>query len=145
MRLVGRVAWAGAAAGVGDLLLAVVLYRVPLVRILQSIAAGLLGRAAFEGGAATAALGLLLHFFIATTAAALYAVASARLPQLARWWAASGLLYGCGVYLFMKYVVLPLSAVTRLTPFDPRALAGHALLVGLPIALIVGSKRAGRA
>jgi hypothetical protein len=35
----------------------------------------------------------------------------------------------------MKYVVLPSSAVPRLTPFDPWAMAGHALLVGLPIAL----------
>jgi len=46
-----------------------------------------------------------------------------------------GLAYGIAVYLFMKYVVLPLSAVTRLTPFDPAAMIGHALLVGLPIAL----------
>ncbi len=142
---VDRVLWAGAAAGTGDLLLALVLYRVPLGRILQSIAAGLLGRAAFDGGIATAVLGLVLHFFIATTAAAVYAIASRRVPHLARWWVASGLLYGIAVYLFMKYVVLPSSAVPRLTPFDPWAMAGHALLVGLPIALIVGSPGVDRA
>jgi hypothetical protein len=35
----------------------------PPPRIFQSVAAGLLGPASFEGGAATAALGLGLHFF----------------------------------------------------------------------------------
>ena len=33
------------------------------IRILQSIAGGRLGPDAFKGGAATAALGLTLHFF----------------------------------------------------------------------------------
>jgi len=37
------------------------------VRIGQSIAAGLQGRAAFSGGLPSAALGVLLHFFIAFT------------------------------------------------------------------------------
>ena len=35
------------------------------LRIAQSIASGLLGRAAFEGGYKTAALGVVLHFIIA--------------------------------------------------------------------------------
>jgi hypothetical protein len=35
------------------------------IRIRQSIASGLLGRHAFAGGWQTAALGVLLHFFIA--------------------------------------------------------------------------------
>src|SRR5437868_4451881 len=39
----------------------------------QGVAAGLLGRsAAFQGGAATWILGMLLHFFIAFTAATIY-------------------------------------------------------------------------
>ena len=69
--------WAGLAAGVGDTLLALVLYPVGPVRIYQSVAAGLLGRDSFQGGLATAALGMFLHFFIATTAAFVY-VARAR-------------------------------------------------------------------
>ena len=40
------------------------------MRILQSVAAGLLGKAAYEGGAGTAALGAFLHFFIALVIAA---------------------------------------------------------------------------
>jgi len=126
----------GLAAGVGDSILALVLYRVSLVRIYQSIAAGLLGRAAYDGGLATAALGLFLHFFIATTAAAVYVGASRYLPVLARQAVPCGLAFGIAVYFFMKYVVLPLSAVPGLGPFEPAAMIGHALLVGLPIALL---------
>jgi hypothetical protein len=129
------IVWGGLAAGIGDSVLALVLYRVPLTVIYQSIAAGLLGREAYRGGLATAALGLLLHFFIATTAAAVYVSASRALPVLARWPVPCGLAFGVAVYFFMKYVVLPLSAVTRQTPFEPAAMIGHALLVGLPIAL----------
>ena len=44
--------------------------------MLQAIASGLLGREAFSGGWWTASLGLGLHFLIATSAAALYALAS---------------------------------------------------------------------
>ena len=76
------VLWAGLAAGVGDTLLALVLFQVSPVRIFQSVAAGLLGRDSFQGGVATAALGMFLHFFIATTAAAVYVAASTRLKLL---------------------------------------------------------------
>jgi hypothetical protein len=72
-----------------------------------------------------------------------YVVASRWLPVLIREPIACGLAFGVAVYFFMKYVVLPLSAVSRLTPFDARAMAGHALLVGLPIAL--AASRASRA
>jgi len=129
----------GLAAGVGDSLLALLLYRVPLRVIYQSVAAGLLGRASYGGGLRTAALGMFLHFFIATTAAAVYVVAGRYAPVLARRPVPCGLAYGVAVYLFMKYVVLPLSAVPRLTPFDGAAMAGHAVLVGLPIALLASA------
>lgn len=125
----------GVAAGVGDSLLACVLYRVPLPAIYRAVASGLLGAAARQGGAAAAVLGGVLHFFIATVAALAYVLAATREPRLLRQAVPWGLAHGVGVYLLMKYVVLPLSAVPRLTPFDPAAMVGHALLVGLPIAL----------
>jgi len=125
----------GVAAGVGDSLLACVLYRAPLPAVYRAVASGLLGAAARQGGGPAAVLGGVLHFFIATVAAAAYAVVAARQPSLLRHAVPWGLAHGTGVYFVMKYLVLPLSAVPRLTPFDPLALAGHALLVGLPIAL----------
>lgn len=55
---------------------------VPPERILQSIASGLLGKAAFQDGTGAAALGLLLHYFIMSVMAALYVLAARRLPVL---------------------------------------------------------------
>jgi hypothetical protein len=127
-RVWAAILWGGLAA--------VVLYRVSLVVVYQSVASGLLGREAYKGGLATAALGLALHFLIATAAAAVYVGASHGLPVLRRQVMAGGLAFGVAVYFFMKYLVLPLSAVARLTPFEPLAMIGHALLVGLPISLV---------
>src|SRR4029453_18169089 len=69
------VVWGGLAVGVLDTLLAVGLYKVTPFVVYQSVAGGLLGRATYQGGWATAALGMFLHFFIATTAAAVYTIA----------------------------------------------------------------------
>lgn len=135
-RALAAILWGGLAAGTGDSILALGLYRVPLVVIYQSVASGLLGREAHRGGLATAALGCALHFLIAMTAAAVYVGASRGLTVLRRRAVTCGLAFGVAVYFFMKYVVLPLSAVVRLTPFEPLAMIGHAFLVGLPISLL---------
>jgi hypothetical protein len=127
--------WGGLAAGVGDTLLAVLLFHVGPVRIYQSVAAGLLGRDSFQGGLATAALGMLLHFFIATTASFVYVAAGTRLGLLLKQPVPSGILFGVAVYLFMNRVVVPLSRA-RAGGLSWSLLVGHALLVGLPIALV---------
>jgi hypothetical protein len=132
---------AGVAAGVGDTLLAIGMYRVGPVVIYQSVASGLLGRASFRGGFATAALGMALHFLIATTAAAVYVAASSRVKPLVERAVPCGLAFGLAVYFFMKEVVLPLSAA-RPIAFTWAGLIGHALLVGLPIALVARHSRA---
>ena len=133
----------GLIAGALDITAAIVVYAfrgVSPVRILQSVASGLLGPAAFTGGAATATLGLALHFVIATTAAAVFYLASRRLPALVRQPTLWGALYGIGVWLVMNFVVLPLSAV-RQQPFNPEMAALmvliHIVCVGLPIAYAV--------
>jgi hypothetical protein len=144
-RAVEAILLGGLAAGVLDAILAVVLYRAPVIRIFQSIASGLLGRDAYQGGLATAALGMALHFVIATTAAAVYFAAGLKLPVLVRRAVPCGLAFGVAVYFFMNHVVLPLSAV-RKSAFSLRifliSVTGHALLVGLPIALL--ARRASR-
>ena len=109
------------------------------VRVLQSVASGLLGEAARDGGLATAALGGVLHFLIAFIWAAVYWLTSRKLKVLVRHPVACGLLYGFAVYAFMYLVVLPLSAAYFKPTFTPYTVslngAGHMLLVGLPIAL----------
>jgi hypothetical protein len=143
-RWASAILWGGLVAGILDITDAIVtwgLRGVPANRILQAIASGLLGRASFEGGWPTVVLGAFLHFFIATGAAATYVAASAKLPILVRRAVPCGLAFGVCVYLFMNYVVLPLSAYPAgsgtfsLSAFL-HGVIGHALLVGLPIALL---------
>lgn len=109
------------------------------LRIFQSVAAGLLGRASYEGGVRTFSLGILLHFVVAACLAAVYYLLSLKLPILIRQAVISGLIYGLLSYLGMNYVVIPLSAIGYRAPtlrvFLPAFIA-HAVLVGLPIALV---------
>jgi uncharacterized membrane protein YagU involved in acid resistance len=111
---------------------------VPPVRILQSIASGLLGPAAYQGGAATTALGTLLHFGIAFAVVLTYAVVSRRAPLLTRHPLVCGAAYGLLVYAVMNLVVLPLSAastVPRTLPVVVNGLLIHMLGVGAPSVL----------
>lgn len=109
------------------------------VRIAQSIASGLLGRAAFDGGYKTAALGVGLHFVIAIGAATVFCLASLKLRWLTEHPYLSGALYGVAVFWFMQLIVLPMSAITFKQNFSlPVVTVGlivHVLCVGLPIAL----------
>src|SRR5579859_4138350 len=103
----------GGLAGLLDITYAVVysgLHGVPAQRILQSVASGLLGKASFDGGVGTAALGLVLHFLMMMLIAAVYYAASTRIRLLTRRAVPMGLLYGACVFLVMRLVVLPLSA-----------------------------------
>jgi hypothetical protein len=134
----------GSIAGACDITYAIVFsaFRgVAPARILQSVASGLLGAAAYTGGARTAALGLFLHFFIACSWAAIFYAASRRVSALMRHAVISGLLFGVLVYAVMNLLVLPLSAYPRKLTFPPvvliTGLLVHMLLVGLPIALMV--------
>lgn len=77
---------------------------------MQSVARGALGAASFEGGMATALLGVVFHYTIALTMAATYYVVSRKLHVLTRHPIACGLAYGILLYLIMNLVVLPLSA-----------------------------------
>lgn len=136
------IVYGGLLAGVLDALDAMIfngLRGVSPGSVWRYVASGLLGREAFGGRLKTALLGLSLHFLIAFILAAIYYGASLALPVLLRRAATCGLLYGVAVYFVMNHIVTPLSAAPPLS-FALAALingvAGHALLVGLPIALI---------
>lgn len=135
---------AGVIAGVLDIVAAVVttvLRGRPPMRMLQSIASGLLGLNSYNGGLKTAALGLVLHFIIATGWAAVFYVASRKLSFPVRQPIISGLLYGIFVFCFMNLIVLPLSAFPHKVSFTlSSVIIGVSVImfcVGLPIALIV--------
>jgi hypothetical protein len=107
----------------------------------KAIAGGLLGRQAFQGGAATYALGVVLHFFIAISAATAYYAASRKLAFLKEHALVCGLFFGMGFYLVMNLIVLPLSALHAKGPYQLGALIQgllvHMFLIGLPISLSV--------
>lgn len=119
---------------------------VPPIRIFQAIASGLIGGEAFRGGLATAALGLLLHVFIAFVIVLVYYLASSRVPTLARRPFTWGPLYGVGAYLVMNFLVLPLSAGGNPVYSVPVVVNGvliHVFGVGLPAALAAYAGRRG--
>jgi hypothetical protein len=111
----------------------------PPARILQAVAAGLLGKESFSGGAATAALGLALHFLIAFGMAAVYWLACLRWPVLVNRPVAAGLAYGALTWAVMNYGVVPLSRAIPL-PFIPAwyvdGILAHLFLVGLLLAFV---------
>jgi hypothetical protein len=128
----------GLIAGILDLSSAFISFGAGVPR---AIAAGLLGRAAFQGGPATYVLGIALHFFIAISAAAIYYAASRKLAFLKEHAFVCGAFYGIAVFLVMNLVVLPLSALHVRGPFPLakliQGLLVHMILIGLPIALSV--------
>ncbi len=128
----------GPIAGALDLTSAFILYGPGVPR---GIAAGLLGRTAFQGGVGTYVLGILLHFLIACSAAAIYYAASRKLEFMIEHAVVCGLFYGIAVFLVMNLIVLPLSALHAKGPYQlvalVRGLLIHMILIGLPIALSV--------
>ena len=137
------VALAGATGATCDIVYAILYYGwrgVPAQRILQTVASGLLGKAAYDGGWPVAALGLVLHYAIVIVAAALFFAVARRWAWLREEPVTAGLAYGLAIYGVMNFVVLPLSAY----PFPLRfallttatGVLVHMVGVGLSISLI---------
>jgi len=132
----------GSIAGTLDLTYAIVfsgIRGVDPLRVLQSVAGGWLGSATYEGGASSAILGFVSHFFIAFLMAATFWLVSRRWRFLTRHPVAAGLLYGALLHPFMTMVVLPLSAFPHPFVFKPLFfvinVVAHMVFVGLPISL----------
>jgi hypothetical protein len=131
----------GLCAGTLDILFATgfwALRGVPPQRILQSVAAGVLGKASFGGGSASAVLGLFLHYLIAIAMAAAYAMAARDVTALLQRPWRYGALYGLALFALMSFVVVPLSAAPRSGAPQPLWIASsvvaHIVLVGWPCA-----------
>jgi hypothetical protein len=142
VRAFRAIAITGLIVGILDILSAFVIWwrrGVALQRGLQGIAAGLLGAKSFEGGTATAVLGLVIHFFIAFVVVSILYLASRKIRFLTIQPVISGVLYGIGVYLVMYWIVLPSAFPTfrhRLSN-ELIELAIHICLIGLPTAFLL--------
>ena len=142
-RALSAIFWAGLVSGTLDITAAFIVYGyfgLKPMRLLQGIGGGLLGPRTFAGGLATAMLGLLCHFVIAFSAAAVYFAVSRRMLFLIEHAVVSGFLFGVAVYFFMNRIVVPLSAATKY-PFSIKMMfigvVIHMFCVGLPISLTV--------
>ncbi len=139
------IAVGGVVAGALDLTQAMILFgkNVPL-----AIAGGLLGPRAFQGGAGFYILGVLLHFFIACSAAAIYFAVSRKLKFLTEYPVTCGLFFGAAVEVVMTLIVLRLSGLgnamgTGIHLPRPRfgILGPHGSLLGNLTLSVCGSSR----
>lgn len=133
----------GTVGGFGDILFAIGMALArgdTAMHLLQIVASGALGEAAFSGGARSAAIGLGLHFLLSIGWAALFVMAARVGPLLTRRPLLSALAYGLLVLVTMRLVVLPLSSfpfpsgVKASWPTFLDALS-HVFLFALPIVL----------
>jgi hypothetical protein len=152
-----RLARAGVLTGVVDGLfssvLSVVFYDSTVTRLFQGVASTLLGKEAFDGGARTAFVGVLMHFGVAFTWSAVFLLVLMR----SRW--IRGVLtrrygvlkiasmYGPFIWLVMSLAVIPLFT-SRPPTIGFRwwiQLFGHFPFVGMPIVgtLASGLRRRG--
>ena len=140
-----RLARAGLLTGIIDGLfssvLSVAFYGSTVTRLFQGVAATLIGRQAFDGGAPTALLGILMHFGVAFGWSAVFLFLALRsgwirdllasrngVPKVAS-------LYGPFIWLVMSLIVIPL-LLHRPPTINLRwwvQLIGHIPFVGLPI------------
>jgi hypothetical protein len=102
-------------AGAADLVYASIhiasYYNMAPQQIFQSIARGVLGPAAMQGGWNTACFGIALEFLMTLIMAKVYIVAANRITDLRKFWWLLGPCYGIVVMVVMYTVVLPLSAI----------------------------------
>ena len=117
--------------------------------MLQGVASGPLGDWPRANGWPGAAAGLAVHYAIMAAMVAVFAALAPRLPHLRARWPVYGIGYGVLLYLVMYWIVLPLrfagaGAASGGVPGMLIPLAIHIVLVGLPIALIIGRSGAPR-
>ena len=124
-----------------DFLVFSLLYKTPFISVLQYIASGALGEAAFAGGLATALLGVFFHYLISFVIAGVFILSAARIPLLRRNLIVGSLLFGFGAFVVMNFIVIPLSAAPVLPPptlFQLiETIIDHILTIGLPLGIIV--------
>jgi hypothetical protein len=145
-RAFDTIVYGGLAIGILDFLDASIFfplyYGIGFLDVWHGPASGLLGREASRaGGINTALVGIGAHFVVAFCIATVYFALSRFVPFLVKHPIVSGLIYGIAAHFVMQYVVIPLSAIGSMPSWPPigsllNSLIGHALFVGLPVALI---------
>ena len=143
----------GIVDGLFSSILSAYFYGSTVTRLFQGVAGTLLGSRAFEGGIATALVGVLMHFGVAFGWSAVFLFVVMRAPFVRRALTSpSGAikvaaLYGPFVWLVMSLVVIP-TLVHRPPAITYRwwvQLIGHFPFVGLPIVASIARRHSKRA
>jgi hypothetical protein len=117
------------------------------LRILQSVATGLLGAASYDGGYGSGVLGFICHYVILIIAATMFWAASRKIPFLTRQALIAGVLFGLAIWLVMNFIIVPLSAAPprqiTLTLGTVCNFIAHLVLIGPTLSLVM-RKYAGR-
>lgn len=150
---VSRIARAGLLTALVDGLFSSVLsagfYGSTVTRLFQGVAATLLGRGAFDGGARTALIGVLMHVGVAFGWSAVFMLLVTRSAWIRRVLASPfgvvkvASVYGPCVWLVMSLVVIPV-LVHRPPAITYRwwiQLVGHFPFVGIPIVWAISQGR----
>ncbi|AEW03448.1 hypothetical protein Niako_7232 [Niastella koreensis GR20-10] len=139
--LLKTIAWVGLLAGSLDILSAFVqaylAREISPVIVLQYVASGAVGKAAFAGGWQMALLGLLFHFIIAYSFTALFFVIYPSIKFFSKNIVLTAIIYGIFIYIAMDLVVLRFTRVPPITFHLYKALIATAILIvaiGLPCA-----------
>lgn len=142
MRAFRAIAITGLIVGTMDITSAIIITIVrggTIMRLMQFIASGVLGKQAFQGGLPIAALGLALHFLIAFGLVTAFYFASRKIALLRQHPVPSGIIYGLIVFAVMNLIVLPLSAAAARHSLsgDLIQIAIHMFVIGLPTSLLL--------
>jgi hypothetical protein len=140
------IVFGGLAIGILDFLDASIFFPlwlgISFIDVWHGPASGVVGRdASRAGGLNTALLGILMHFCVAICIATVFYLLTRFMPFLYKHPIVSGVFFGIAAHFVMQYVVIPLSAIGSFPKWPPipsllNSIIGHALLVGLPVALI---------
>lgn len=145
-RLVRAGLLTGILDGLFSSVLSVAFYDSTVTRLFQGVASTLLGREAFDGGTATALIGVLMHLGVAFGWSAVFLLLARRSSWIRRVLGSpSGVVkvasvYGPFIWLVMSLVVIPL-LVQRPPTINIRwwvQLIGHIPFVGIPIVASIG-------
>jgi hypothetical protein len=145
-RMLWAVVCGGLVAGTLDIGAGALINAVSPLLVLQFIASGVLGKAAYQAGIAGVALGLGLQWAMSLLIAAIYVAARRWLAPvrnlLTRSWLLGGVLAGVVIFVVMSFIVLPLSAaVPQLQPTALGAVENLLAMLGFGLIIAFAAHR----
>jgi len=137
--VLGAILAGGFMAATFDFFAAMLIYGGTASGVAHAIARGWYGDAVKTMPPIVDVVGIASHYMILLIAAAIFVLTSLRFPVLRRMAWVTGPLFGICIYVVMHFVIVPLSAVHKIS--NPAGIqfveefCGHMFVIGLPIAL----------